>query len=662
MGRGRGKTPTPMLAILGVVFVVTTTPILGHLSSQDEILDLADLPETEGDLNGDLGESMELGMLTRQQNGMDASTLLTATVAEEVVAAVNEGAAASGTCGDGKREGNEECDDGNTAANDGCSPLCKVEGGFQCLPLSMNGKDLCVACKDSQCTTMFGRQSRCLDTASSLVKPMTAASTDPKRTGALPELSFLADQFLQENEGLQGAYARGPTGFCDCAANYCKLAEGTDPNAFTCKSTAKGWARKSLTDATCTCAPGYCSMPIAGTVPEQFHCTPLHSNMIRNNATAVCECRGAIAAMNSTDPTKAVMPQPAACQILPTKPVLAMPGGQDKFGKFECVGKPYLKDPASVKCAGCDGQACKMDRNIGTGNFLCFAVTNATSAAQSAPYSKKADGKCECGKDQCLKPSGDHLVCRDLNSAKPYGPVKHTDGKCGCSADTNVCKLALKSGYRCVHMTQDNFARKYRRAPDGSCECKSNMCIGKPHPDNGALQCENAMPDAPYMRKPGTFECACKPGACQFPNGVCKKCPEMAGHCEAHCFNATATDTECVKFCRSKTILKKMERATAQGQLQSVKKVIAREVGCFVQKVTKCTITAASKKCTQTKSAKALYDCPAARSGSTPLRLNDGTETYGYASICGRKDLECQIQNCGRNPDSSKCLESTMLA
>jgi len=253
-------------------------------------------------------------------------------------------------------------------------------------------------------------------------------------------------------------------------------------------------------------------------------------------------------------------------------------------------------------------------------------------------------------------------VCRDLMSAKPYGPTKHTDGLCGCSADKNVCKLPLKSGFRCVHITQDNFARKYRRGPNGQCECKSMMCIGKPNVDNGALTCQNARPSAPYQRKPGTFECACRPGACQFPNGVCKKCPTVPGHCESHCHNSTATDVECVKFCRSKTIVKKMVRATAQGQLQSVKKVVAREVGCFVQKVMKCSITDASKKCTQTKSAKALYDCPAARSGSAPLRLNDGTETYGFASVCGRKDLECQIQKCGRSPDSNSCLESTMLA
>jgi cysteine-rich repeat protein len=625
------------------------------------------------------------GMLLGEGAGAAAATLLTSEVKEEEVATVNEAAAASGTCGDGKREGTEECDDGNTAANDGCTALCKVEGGYQCLPLEMNGKDLCVACKDSQCTTMFSRQSRCLDTATALIKPKQDTKPKEQSTPEMslsdetqnveeflqessglslptsPDMKLLVDTFVQESAGLQGAYARAGSGFCDCAPNFCKLAQGTDSSAFTCKSTAKGWARKSLTDASCTCAPGFCSMPLAGTVPEQFHCTPLHSNMIRNNSTGVCECRGAIAGVASTDPSKAVPAQKAACQILPTEPVLSLPGGGDKFGKFQCVGAPYDKDPASVKCKGCEATACKMDRSIGTDNFLCFAVTNGT-AGKSAPYTKKPDGKCECGADQCLKPNGDHSVCRDLNSAKPYGPVKHSDGQCGCSADSNVCKLTIKGGYRCVHVSQDNFARKYRRGADGSCECKANMCIGKPHPDNGALTCENAFQDAPYMRKAGTFECACKPGACQFPNGVCKQCPSVPGHCEAHCFNATATETECVKFCRTKNIVQKMVRATAQGQLQSVKKTVAREVGCFVQKVTKCTITDSSKKCTQKKSAKALYDCPAAKSGQTPLRLNDGTETFGYASVCGDKDLECQIQKCGRNPDSTNCLESSMLA
>jgi cysteine-rich repeat protein len=35
-------------------------------------------------------------------------------------------------CGDGHIDANESCDDGNTATNDGCSPTCTIELGFQC--------------------------------------------------------------------------------------------------------------------------------------------------------------------------------------------------------------------------------------------------------------------------------------------------------------------------------------------------------------------------------------------------------------------------------------------------------------------------------------------------------------------------------------------------
>ncbi|CAD7955286.1 unnamed protein product, partial [Amoebophrya sp. A25] len=36
------------------------------------------------------------------------------------------------TCGDGKREGTEACDDGNTADLDGCSQTCVIEPGYAC--------------------------------------------------------------------------------------------------------------------------------------------------------------------------------------------------------------------------------------------------------------------------------------------------------------------------------------------------------------------------------------------------------------------------------------------------------------------------------------------------------------------------------------------------
>lgn len=36
------------------------------------------------------------------------------------------------TCGNGIREGSEECDDGNTLGSDGCSSTCTIETGWTC--------------------------------------------------------------------------------------------------------------------------------------------------------------------------------------------------------------------------------------------------------------------------------------------------------------------------------------------------------------------------------------------------------------------------------------------------------------------------------------------------------------------------------------------------
>jgi cysteine-rich repeat protein len=45
------------------------------------------------------------------------------------------------TCGDGIVEGScgEECDDGNTDPNDGCSPTCQIEVGFACPDTPLTG-------------------------------------------------------------------------------------------------------------------------------------------------------------------------------------------------------------------------------------------------------------------------------------------------------------------------------------------------------------------------------------------------------------------------------------------------------------------------------------------------------------------------------------------
>ena len=48
-------------------------------------------------------------------------------------------------CGNKVREDNEECDDGNNDAEDGCDPYCKMEPGYVCFPLDVTttGPDVC---------------------------------------------------------------------------------------------------------------------------------------------------------------------------------------------------------------------------------------------------------------------------------------------------------------------------------------------------------------------------------------------------------------------------------------------------------------------------------------------------------------------------------------
>jgi cysteine-rich repeat protein len=61
-------------------------------------------------------------------------------------------------CGNGTREGSEQCDDGNTRSGDGCSSDCKSEGSGetestqdQCLELLGNPTDSCNGCVCSSC-------------------------------------------------------------------------------------------------------------------------------------------------------------------------------------------------------------------------------------------------------------------------------------------------------------------------------------------------------------------------------------------------------------------------------------------------------------------------------------------------------------------------------
>ena len=56
---------------------------------------------------------------------------------EEAIMRYQKSSAEETRCGDGKKEGREQCDDGNTVSNDGCDPECQVHVGWLHQPYTL---------------------------------------------------------------------------------------------------------------------------------------------------------------------------------------------------------------------------------------------------------------------------------------------------------------------------------------------------------------------------------------------------------------------------------------------------------------------------------------------------------------------------------------------
>ncbi|MEM6957239.1 MAG: DUF4215 domain-containing protein, partial [Myxococcota bacterium] len=62
----------------------------------------------------------------------------------EGFARIDDDAECVPACGDGNRTRTEECDDGNTAADDGCSTQCEIEDGYVCFEETVGGQSRCL--------------------------------------------------------------------------------------------------------------------------------------------------------------------------------------------------------------------------------------------------------------------------------------------------------------------------------------------------------------------------------------------------------------------------------------------------------------------------------------------------------------------------------------
>ncbi len=79
-------------------------------------------------------------------------------------------------CGNGVKEGTEQCDDGNTANGDGCSGACTVESGWTCNAASPNACTPANQCLNTGLCSDYSTQTSCNNDACG-VGPQSAPST-----------------------------------------------------------------------------------------------------------------------------------------------------------------------------------------------------------------------------------------------------------------------------------------------------------------------------------------------------------------------------------------------------------------------------------------------------------------------------------------------------
>jgi len=686
--------PMATLQLVGVLLVaVMSNPIVTVLASSPEATTLGaadsdtniyvlgeDAPTTELDAQHQGSRNpptQNLGIQTAQLTYAitKAPGLLTM---EAVIADVfNRTQAPSDMCGNGIRQGSEQCDDGNLVDGDGCSKLCQVEGGYACeLKLLDDVGDQCYQCQDSDCTVFFFGNSHCLKTTKS-------NSTQEGHVAPL--------------------HIRRISGFCSCAENHCMDIEGA-----MCRPEKDGWVANVETNV-CECGLGYCLMPLAEQVissPSKYHCQKMKSTMIRNKTTSMCMCAKGTPAVESDDPAEASPEKHPACKVYPSTPVWKMPHQGPIYPEFSCMADPYKKGNNTDVCTNCTASACRMERFGVSGGktnlnliqpkqFYCVGATEMEALKMTRKNATDAtNGKCECSATECLAPYRDTMKCVPIEGSHPYGGVKLTDGKCGCVAQADTCIMpnspggfnSETEGFLCLKLKEGiektHYGQHYYRGRNGHCKCLPTHCRADPTPSSvGNFRCIDVATKGAYQLdkevvaaiQAGTSDvedvpCQCADGACMLPGDTretsrCVQCPSAPGECVTRCSAAVpGVDVmSCIKYCSTKHVHLAPGFAVSYGDLFHKTNYDARVVRCFVAKTITCETAPEGKVCTSKVTARAIYDCPGQYSKRTSRKLIDGTETYGFKSVCSSQNYQCQTEKCNSRANPAVCLRGTVL-
>jgi hypothetical protein len=164
-------------------------------------------------------------------------------------------------------------------------------------------------------------------------------------------------------------------------------------------------------------------------------------------------------------------------------------------------------------------------------------------------------------------------------------------------------------------------------------------------------------------------KCQCAPGTCTLPldgTGLkkCVKCPSRPGSCRSKCIN-TGKSTKCVRHCATQHVTMKPKPEIGYGDMFKKKNFHARVTRCFITKVVDCKTkseTSKARECTQAVTARVVFDCPGRYSKRATRKLMDGSETYGYKSVCSRQNYECQKEKCNPGASAALCLQKMLLS
>jgi hypothetical protein len=162
-------------------------------------------------------------------------------------------------------------------------------------------------------------------------------------------------------------------------------------------------------------------------------------------------------------------------------------------------------------------------------------------------------------------------------------------------------------------------------------------------------------------------KCECQ-GQCRFSGeahetAACATCPTQAGNCVSKCIGGPGMKKkECLKYCVTKHLKFSLPPGRSYSEMLPKKEMLARAVECFVWKNVTCTHspndqTSKGWWCLQTINSKILLNCPARWSPHAARLLPDGTESFGFQSICEKDDIECIVQNCDRSATSGMCMD-----